>query len=53
MPKRIRVRTKPLSLVDETKLSLALWLLARDAVVDKTTPAEIGQETPPADQEQA
>lgn len=40
MPKRIRVRAKRLDAVDETKLSLALWLLSRDAVVDKTTPAE-------------
>jgi hypothetical protein len=39
--------------MDESKLALALWLLARDAVVDKTTPAEIGEATPTADQELA
>ena len=36
--KRIRVRSKRLSQVDETKLSLALWLIARGMVEDKTEP---------------
>jgi hypothetical protein len=53
MRKRIRVRSKRLSQVDESKLSLALWLLAKELVVDKTTPADTGEATPPADQEQA
>lgn len=49
MPKKIRVRSKRLergvSSVDETKLSLALWLLARDGlVIDKTSPADAATE---------
>lgn len=40
MAKRIRVRSKRLDQVDESKLALALWLLARGMVEDKTsTPA--------------
>jgi hypothetical protein len=35
---RIRVRGKRLDQVDETKLTLAYWLLAKQLVVDKTTP---------------
>lgn len=40
MAKQIRVRSKRLDQVDESKLALALWLLARGMVEDKTsTPA--------------
>jgi hypothetical protein len=38
MPKKIRVRSKRLDQVDEMKLSLALWLLAKDMVENRTTP---------------
>jgi hypothetical protein len=38
MAKKIRVRSKRLDQVDETKLSLALWLLAKDMVENRTTP---------------
>jgi hypothetical protein len=31
--KRLRVRTKRLDQLDETKLALALWLMAKDALV--------------------
>lgn len=36
--KKVRVRSKRLDSLDETKLSLAIWLMARDLVEDKTTP---------------
>jgi len=35
---RIRVRGKRLDQVDETKLTLAYWLLAKELVTDKTHP---------------
>jgi hypothetical protein len=35
---RIRVRGKRLDQVDETKLTLAYWLLAKQMVSDKTNP---------------
>jgi len=35
---RIRVRGKRLDQVDETKLTLAYWLLAKQLVADKTNP---------------
>lgn len=38
MAKRIRVRSKRLDEIDETKLSLAIWLIAKSLVEDKTTP---------------
>ena len=39
MPKkRVRVRSKRLDQLDETKLALAIWLIARDLVTDATTP---------------
>ncbi len=38
MTKKIRVRSKRLDQVDETKLSLAVWLLAKNLVEDKTAP---------------
>jgi hypothetical protein len=37
MAKRIRIRAKRLDEIDETKLALAFWLIARDLVDDKTT----------------
>jgi hypothetical protein len=39
MAKKIRVRSKRLDQVDESKLALAMWLLARGLVEDKTTAA--------------
>jgi hypothetical protein len=36
--KKIRVRSKRLDQIDESKLALALWLITRDLVEDKTTP---------------
>jgi hypothetical protein len=36
--KKVRVRSKRLDTLDHTKLSLAVWLLARDLVEDKTVP---------------
>jgi hypothetical protein len=38
MPKKIRVRSKRLDQVDEMKLSLALWILAKNLADDQTTP---------------
>ena len=40
MPKKIRVRSKQLDQLSEDRLAIALWLMAKDLVVDKTTPAE-------------
>jgi hypothetical protein len=34
--RRVRVRSKRLDELDESKLALALWLLARGIVADKT-----------------
>jgi hypothetical protein len=39
MAKKIRVRSKRLDQLDPSKLSLALWLIARGVVEDKTTTA--------------
>lgn len=33
--KRLRIRAKRLDQLDETKLALALWLLARDVLADE------------------
>lgn len=39
MPKRkVRIRAKRLDQLDESKLALAVWLIARDLAEDKTTP---------------
>lgn len=35
--KRVRVRSKPLSEIDETKLALAVWLMAKGIVENRTT----------------
>lgn len=40
MAKRIRIRAKRLDEIDETKLALAFWLIARDMVENKTTPSK-------------
>lgn len=54
MTKRISVRSKRrIDQMDESKLALALWLLAREVVIDKTSPAETGEAMTPANQEQA
>jgi len=34
--KHIKVRGKRLSELDDTKLALAIWLLAREVVIDRT-----------------
>jgi hypothetical protein len=36
MAKRIRIRAKRLDEIDETKLALAFWLIAKDVVENKT-----------------
>lgn len=36
--KRVRVRSKPLSEIDETKLALAFWLMAKRIVDEQTEP---------------
>ncbi len=36
--KKVRVRSRRLDRLDETKLAVAIWLMARDLVEDKTTP---------------
>lgn len=39
MPKRkVRIRAKRLDQLDESKLALAVWLIARDIAEDRTTP---------------
>jgi hypothetical protein len=40
MSKRIRIRAKRLDEIDETKLALAFWLIARDMVENKTNLAK-------------
>jgi hypothetical protein len=40
MAKRIRIRAKRLDEIDETKLALAFWLIARDMVENKTAPSK-------------
>jgi hypothetical protein len=40
---RIRVRGKRLDQVDESKLTLAYWLLAKKIVADKTDPVELNE----------
>ena len=45
MAKKIRVRSKRLDQVDEAKLALALWLIARGVVEDKTTTATTPENT--------
>jgi hypothetical protein len=44
MPKkRVRIRSKRLDQLDEDKLALAVWLIARDLVDDKTSPAGVSE----------
>lgn len=45
MAKKIRVRSKRLDQLDPSKLSLALWLIARGVVEDKTTTATTPENT--------
>ena len=45
MAKEIRVRSKRLDQVDESKVALALWLIARGVVEDKTTTATTPENT--------
>ena len=35
--KKVRIRSKRLNQLDESKLALAVWLITRDLVIDKTT----------------
>lgn len=44
MKNRIRVRGKRLTDIDDTKLTLAYWLLAKRIVEDKTDPGELNEE---------
>ena len=37
MAKKVRVRSRRLDQMDESKLALAIWLIARSIVEDKTT----------------
>lgn len=41
---RIRVRGKRLDEIDETKLTLAYWLLAKQLVEDKTDPRQLTED---------
>lgn len=43
--KKVRIRSKRLDQLDESKLALAVWLIARDLVTDKTTPPGEQSET--------
>jgi hypothetical protein len=36
--KKVRVRSKRLDQVDESKLALAIWLITQDLVEDRTSP---------------
>lgn len=36
--RKVRIRAKRLDELDETKLSLAVYLIARDLVTDETSP---------------
>jgi hypothetical protein len=47
--KQVRLRTKRLDQLDDTKLALALWLLAREVVVDETQRPQPGPKDGPAD----
>lgn len=49
--KKVRVRSKRLDALDKTKLSLAIWLLARDLVEDKTVPPSEAKITAADDEE--
>lgn len=42
---KVRIRSKQLDQLDESKLALAVWLIARDLVTDKTTPPDEQGET--------
>lgn len=36
--KKVRVRSKRLETFDQSKMAVAIWLMARELVEDKTTP---------------
>jgi len=44
--KRLRSWSRRLDQIDETKLSLALWLIARELVDDRTAPSFIEDDLP-------
>jgi hypothetical protein len=44
--KRIRVRSKPLAEIDETKLALAFWLMAKRLVDEQDEPDAEGASNP-------
>jgi hypothetical protein len=51
--KKVRIRSKRLDQLDESKLALAVWLIARDLVTDKTTlPAEPSETGEPGESSQ-
>ncbi len=51
--KRIRVRSKRLDQLDETKLALALWLLAKDTLAAETPDAQVALPELPTDEDGA
>lgn len=44
--KQTRVRSKRLDQLDETKLALALWLMAKDGLLDTTGQADRAADAP-------
>jgi hypothetical protein len=44
-PKRLRVRSKSLAQIDETKLALAFWLMAKRQLDEEA--AEAGEQSAP------
>jgi hypothetical protein len=50
--RKVRVRSKRLGQLDEVKLSLAVWLIARDLVTDETTPPAEESVTKPEEPEE-
>jgi hypothetical protein len=44
--KKLRSWSRRLDQIDETKLSLALWLIARELVDDRTAPSFIDDDLP-------
>lgn len=50
--KKVRVRSRRLDQLDEAKLSLAVWLIARDLVTDETTPPAEESVTKPGEPEE-
>lgn len=50
--RKVKIRTKRLAELDEAKLSLAVWLIARDLVTDETTPPAEESVTKPGEPEE-